>query len=551
MARSKISASISRDSQALAEFRAVAKGWLEASCELFPEQASKLGFHKYDSLLSANTPAVHLAHVALLESALQRVEALPDAAFQGDDWLDRRGFLARLRVELLFNRDLARWRTNPQLHCGAAVDAIFELIVRGTGRLSSLLPAIESRLERIPAFLQAATECLKLPDPLWTSLAEKSCEGSIEFLEAIESELLRFSKNPAGTASSLHSAKGAFKDFARAIRRKKMAPEGSFAIGRARFEFLIREQLGLDLSLSEARAEGERQIERQEFLLSEAAKKYGKKSARELIDEAAAAWTPQAPLIEVYRTATERMKKNLGQLGLVTLPKGEKLDVLPVPPFLKHQFPTAAYSAPEPYSKRQTGIFWVNDLSLDESDPTKKLAEIRQHHGLELTSVHEGYPGHHLQFVVQFQHASRLRRLFSHSIFYEGWTMWCEKMAIDSGLVDIPKADLIQLHDALWRAHRIVIDCGLQDGSLSHSEASARLVAGVQFTPARASADVNWYTSQPTVPMSYLLGRLEVEKLHRHLVLGQKWPVKKFNDWMLSHGAIPYSWIWRAALQQA
>ena len=550
MARSKISASISRDSQTLAEFRAVAKDWLESSCELFPEQASKLGFHKYDALLSSNTPELHLAHVALLESTLLRVEALPDAAFHGDDWLDRRGLLARLRVDLLFHRDLARWRTNPQLHCGAAVDAIFELVVRGAGRLASLLPAIESRLQRIPAFLGAATECLKLPDPLWTSLAEKSCEGSIEFLEAIEPELLRFSKNPAGTASSLHSAKGAFKDFARAIRRKKMAPEGSFAIGRARFEFLIREQLGLDVSLPEARAEGERQIERQEFLLREAAKKYGKKSARELIDEAAAAWTPQAPLIEVYRTATERMKKALGQLGLVTLPEGEKLDVLPVPPFLKHQFPTAAYSAPEPYSKRQTGIFWVNDLSLEVSEPNKKLAEIRQHHGLELTSVHEGYPGHHLQFVVQFQHASRLRRLLSHSIFYEGWTMWCEKMAIESGLVDIPKAELIQLHDALWRAHRIVVDCGLHEGTLSHAEAAARLVAGVQFTPARANADVNWYTSQPTVPMSYLLGRLEVEKLHRHLVLEQKWPLKKFNDWMLSHGAIPYSWIWRGALQR-
>ena len=551
MSQSKPKSQNRSDAATLNQFRAIAKDWLEASCELFPEQASKLGFHKYDALLSANTPTVHLAHVALMESTLQRIEALPDAAFQGDDWLDRRGFLARLRVDLLFHRDLVRWRTNPQSHCGAAVDAIFELVVRGAGRLAGLLPAIESRLERIPAFLQAATDCIKLPDPLWTSLAEKSCEGSIEFLEAIEPELLRFSKNPAGTASSLHSAKGAFKDFARAIRRKKMGPEGSFTIGRARFEFLIREQLGLDLSLSEARAEGERQIQRQEFLLREAAKKYGKKSARELIDEAAAAWTPQAPLIEVYGTATARMKKTLGDLDLVTLPQAEKLQVLAVPPFLKHQFPTAAYSAPEPYSKRQTGIFWVNDLSLDESDPTKKIAEIRQHHGLELTSVHEGYPGHHLQFVVQFQHASRLRRLFSHSIFYEGWTMWCEKMAIESGLVDIPKADLIQLHDALWRAHRIVIDCGLQDGSLSHAEAAARLVAGVQFTPARASADVNWYTSQPTVPMSYLLGRLEVEKLHRHLVLGQKWPVKKFNDWMLSHGAIPYSWIWRAALQQA
>jgi uncharacterized protein (DUF885 family) len=164
---------------------------------------------------------------------------------------------------------------------------------------------------------------------------------------------------------------------------------------------------------------------------------------------------------------------------------------------------------------------------------------------LELTTVHEAYPGHHLQFVVQFQHASRLRRLFAHSIFYEGWTMWCEKLAVEHGLVDMPGAELIQLHDALWRAHRIVIDCGLHDGTLSHAAAAKRLQNGVGFTAARAAADVNWYTSSPTVPMSYLLGRLEVEKLHRQLVLEAGWPLRKFNDWMLSHGAIPYSWIRR------
>jgi uncharacterized protein (DUF885 family) len=67
----------------------------------------------------------------------------------------------------------------------------------------------------------------------------------------------------------------------------------------------------------------------------------------------------------------------------------------------------------------------------------------------------------------------------------------------------------------------------------------------VGFTAARAAADVNWYTSSPTVPMSYLLGRLEVEQLHRHFVMEVGWSLKKFNDWMLSHGAIPYSWIRR------
>ena len=35
-----------------------------------------------------------------------------------------------LRTELLNMRDLQRWRNNPQIHCDAAVDAIFDLVIR-------------------------------------------------------------------------------------------------------------------------------------------------------------------------------------------------------------------------------------------------------------------------------------------------------------------------------------------------------------------------------------------------------------------------------------
>lgn len=528
-----------------ANFASLAKVWLDESCELFPEQASKLGFRQYDSLLGRNTPEIHRKHIALLERTLAGVEGLPEAAFHGDDWLDRRGLLARLRMDLLSERDLLRWRTNPQTHSNSAIDAIFELVVRNSGKLRQALPAIESRLKKIPAYLRAGAECVEAPDPLWTSLGVQSCAGAVEFLHGLEQELCGFSNKPKALASTLKSAAKAFEEYAADITRKKPGPKGGFAIGRARFEFLIRENLGLDLSLPEARALGEYQIQRHEVLLERAARRHGRKSAREIIAQAAAGWTPGLPLLEVYREATTNIKARLQKLGLVTVPTGDTLKVLPVPPFLKHQFPTAAYSAPEPFAKDQAGIFWVNDLSLDQKNPDKKLAEIRQHHGLELTTVHEAYPGHHLQFVVQFQHASRLRRLFAHSIFYEGWTMWCEKLAVEHGLVDMPGAELIQLHDALWRAHRIVIDCGLHDGALSHAAASKRLQSGVGFTSARAAADVNWYTSSPTVPMSYLLGRLEVEKLHRQLVREAGWPLRKFNDWMLSHGAIPYSWIHR------
>jgi len=538
------------DRLAVRAFRAAANSWLEETCALFPEQASRMGFKEFEPLLGGNTPAIHRAHVELLERTLRAVEALPAAAFRGDDWLDRRGFLSRLRTALLFDRDLARWRTNPQLHCDAAVDAIFDLIVRSAGRTARALPAIEARLKRIPDFLAAGASCIRFPVPLWTSLAERACAGSVEFLEGLGDELGNVSPHPDRTRALLRSAAAAFSDYARAIRRKPPGAAGSFAIGRERFEFLIRERLGLELTLPEARATGERLIARQEFLLKQAAAKFGGKSARELIDEAAAAWRPGSSLLEAYRSTTRDIKAQLAGLDLVTLPPGESLKVLPVPTFLRHQFPTAAYNAPPPFSRTQTGIFWVNDLSLTQTDPDKKRQEIRQHFGLELTSIHEGYPGHHLQFVVQFRHPSRIRRLCEHAIFYEGWTMWCEKMAVERGMVDVPRANLIQLHDALWRAHRIVIDCGLQDGSLTPSAAARRLQDGVGFTRARATGDINWYSSSPTVPMSYLLGRIEVEKLHRHLVKDGGWSLKQFNDWMLSHGALPWSWIWQARLER-
>jgi len=204
--------------------------------------------------------------------------------------------------------------------------------------------------------------------------------------------------------------------------------------------------------------------------------------------------------------------------------------------------------APGPYEKKQTGIFWVNDLSALQKTPEKKKAEIRQHFGLELTCAHEAYPGHHVQFVIQNRHPGKLRRLFHHAIFYEGWTLWCEKMCIEHGIYRSPHAKLIQTTDALWRAWRIVIDCGLHSGALDHKKASRLLMDGVGFTAQRAGGDVNWYTSAPTVPMSYLIGRLELEKMHAKLVTGSGWPLKKFNDWILSYGAIPWSWIWQSAL---
>jgi uncharacterized protein (DUF885 family) len=530
-------------------FRVLADEYLAARYERFPEEASHLGLSEFNHRLGKNDVAVRREQMTETRRAITAVEALAPSAFEGDDKLDRRAFLSMLRVDELFSKDLPRWRDNPQVHCDTAVESLFDLVVRHIGQLPVVSSALEARLAKIPDFLEAGANCVRKPVPLWTGLAKQACQGACVFLDELEQELTAASKSPKHVAGLISSAKRAFENYAEKIAKKPQGSPNGFCVGRTVFEFLMRERLGFEMSLPEARAEGLRRIELLTQEVADEARKLGFSSAREAIEKASQDWMPDKPLLEVYASTTESLKTAVRKLGLATIPKGETLNVLPAPPFLRHQFPTAAYSAPPPFSKKQTGIFWVNDLSLGVSRESARRAEIRQHFGLDLTSVHEAYPGHHLQFAVQNRHPSKLRRLFAHSIFYEGWTMWCEKLAVDLGLVKHPAARLIQLHDALWRAYRIVIDCGLHSGELTHSAAARLLMKGVGFTMARARGDVNWYTSSPTVPMSYLLGRLEVEKLHARLITKNGWSLKQFNDWMLSHGALPYSWIVAASGQ--
>jgi hypothetical protein len=533
-------------------FRALAARYLDETHRLFPHVASQRGLHEYDALLGQNDAAVHLEALALAESTLREIEALPDFAFTGDDWLDRRGLLALLRTERLFADSFPVWRTNPDMHCATAIDSIFQLVTRHAGDLRPARAAIEARLAALPRFLEQGAACLRHPVPLWTKLARQTCDGAKSFFESVGRQLAPLPPKPQHTARLIAGAIAALQRYARAAERKPPGPANGYSVGREKFEFLIRERLGFSLSLDEAEALGHALVEKLSAERAAEAKRIGRgKSVSAILEDAAAQWQPRAPLLDEYARVTREMQRAFQRAGFVTFPPREKCRVTPVPEYLRHQFPTAAYLQPGAFDSDQTGFFWVNDLSLEQPTAEKRAREIRQHFGLALTCAHEAYPGHHLQFVVQNRHRSKIRRLMHHAIFYEGWTLWCEKQAVDLGIVDFPEARLAQIHDALWRAHRIVIDCGLHSGKLTYAAAVKRLQDGVGFTAARARGDVNWYTSAPTVPMSYLLGRLEVERLHAQLVGREGWSLRKFNDWMLSFGALPWNWIWQSRLREA
>ena len=75
-------------------FRGVVDHFLEETHERFPESASRLGLDEFNARLGRNDEGSYRAQVRLLERTLNTMEKMPEASFSGDDWLDRRAFLA-------------------------------------------------------------------------------------------------------------------------------------------------------------------------------------------------------------------------------------------------------------------------------------------------------------------------------------------------------------------------------------------------------------------------------------------------------------------------
>ena len=475
------------------------------------------------------------------QSALRALEGISPRELTSEQQLDRLALRSLLLKEC---EDYARGRHALEPNApDQLLNILLHELMRGDDEPRRGARNLRSLLRQAPDFLDEAAVVVRSPERVWLRVMEQTVAGGMELLEGV-GKFLQTVAPQAGDAVLVSAAGKAMQRYRARVKQRSLAPAGSFAIGAAALQRRVRDELGLDYTLGQVEALALGEVERVGTLLQAVCARFGRnRSAEQIIAEARSQWHPAKPLLELYHRETRRVADGFRQARAVSFPQGDVLQVKPVPEFLRAVIPTAAYQQPAAFTQAQRGVFWVNDLSLTKTTESEKLAEQQQHFGLPLTCAHEAYPGHHLQFVTANHHPRKWRRLFAHAVFYEGWTLWCEQMLADLRIDRSSWLPVQQLHDALWRCHRILVDLRLQTGRYSYEQAVRHLQKHVGFTRARAEADVNWYTAQPAVPMSYWLGRLENERLRQRLMTGRGWSLRKFNDWLLSFGTIPQAWI--------
>ena len=243
--------------------------------------------------------------------------------------------------------------------------------------------------------------------------------------------------------------------------------------------------------------------------------------------------------LDAYREVMVRARQHLIDHDIVTVPPDEKLDVVETPIYLRNVIPFAAYFDPPKFDRDPSGIYIVT-RSVGDS-PTAMLEH--NFSSISNTSIHEAYPGHHLQLAVAGKHPS-LTRLFTEAPeFVEGWGMYSEQMMREQGFDDAPNFRLNMHTDAIWRACRIVLDVRMHRGEIGVDEAIRWMVEQTSFEEPNARAEVNRYTYTPTYQLSYLLGRVLLLQLRadEQRRLGSAFSLRGFHDALLRAGTMPIS----------
>ncbi|MCV2353970.1 DUF885 domain-containing protein [Paucibacter sp. B2R-40] len=192
----------------------------------------------------------------------------------------------------------------------------------------------------------------------------------------------------------------------------------------------------------------------------------------------------------------------------------------------------AYYSGPSDDGKR-AGYYYVNLYR----------PEMRPIYEIEVLTVHEAVPGHHLQIALaqEQQNLPKFRRFAGYNAYLEGWALYAEKLGFELGLYQDPYSHFGQLTYDMWRAVRLVVDTGLHAKRWTRDQAIDYFRANAPKTEVDIVNEVDRYIGWPGQALSYKIGQLRVLAMRARAEAGlaEKFDLRAYHDMLLDDGALP------------
>jgi len=514
-----------------------------------PLKATNAGIHTYDAQLPAWTPARIQAHVATLESLLDRTTALwtERTALGADDLTDLEALDGYLRAELLDWNILHFTARNPMSYAGRPGSAIDPLLKRDFAPAKERLKSVVARLEKVPALYAAGKDNVSQPPKEWTELAIGQTRGTEGYLrdtlaawakEAAAEDPVQWADFQRANITAI----AATQDFLHWLTKTVLPKStGTWAIGPRAYVTLLKHAEFITTPLEELLAQGEAQLQKDRQAFIETAREIDPRRTPEQVFASLADEHPTAKdLLPYARRTLEQVRQFVVRKDLVSFPSEARPAVEDTPVFMRIGN-YASMDTPGPYETRAKEAFYYitpPELNWDSKHLEEHLREFNSSM-LPIIHVHEAYPGHFVQFLWAPRFPTKVRKLLPNNSNVEGWAHYTEEMVIEEGMADDnPKLKLAQLEEALVRDCRYVVGIGLHTTSMTVQQGAERFVKDCYQNQTVAYEEARRGTYDPTY-LYYTAGKLMILELRKDYLSQKGGTLKQFHDTFLAQGPLP------------
>lgn len=503
-----------------------------------PESASDAGLHQYDGQMGDMSAAGLEAYGNWLDSVLGDAASYTD--LEGTEAFERDYLSTSLSGELFWLRDSDFPVKNPMVYTRAIGISVF--IDREYAPLDQRMQAYTQYIAQVPGLMENMRKNLQPPLPApYVEMGYRILSGMVEYLSttvpgvfaAVEDEQLQRQFKAAND-----SAIEAIQQSVTWLDGLKATATDDYALGEERFLTMLRTSQGVDVTLAELKAAGQKNLDDNLQKLHEACAEFAPgASTKDCMAKASANKPPEGAVGGAERQLP-MLRKFVVDNNIASIPGTEDALVDEAPPHRRFNF--AYINIPGPFESGLPSTYYIAppDPEWSEED---QMAYIPGETDLLAVSVHEVWPGHFLQFLHSNRTENNVGRHFGTYTFSEGWAHYTEQMMVDAGLGDgDPEVRIGQLQNALLRNVRFMSAIGLHTEGMTVEESQTMFEEKAFKDFGNASQQAYRGTYDPGY-LNYTLGKLMINKLRDDWTAGrggrEAWG--RYHDQFLSYGVPP------------
>ncbi|WP_346839333.1 DUF885 domain-containing protein [Microbulbifer sp. SAOS-129_SWC] len=559
------------DSAASTSFARLSAQMVDELWKLFPDWAVSEGYYAVADQLQVPDDAYRQRQLAFVEKyrdLFAKVDTGQLAPNASSDLVMIQHFLDRLHWQI---KQFKAYQWNPARY---NVSATFALILNTDyAPLDQRLRTFSSRMEKVPAYYEAAEKSLRTPASPQLVLAIQQNEGALSvFGKELRDKLAASGLSAEEKASfekRLAATRAAIQEYITYLQTlhtqlEKTQGYRDFRIGKKLYEQKFKYDIQIGMTASEL----------YDRALQEKARLHDKMT--ELADKLWPKYFPnqQPPQDRLERISTvleklslhhatketfkAEVEKQIPQLAafvtkhrLLSLDAEKPLVVRTTPPYMRG-FSVASINAPGPYDKKANTYYNVMPIAEFSDERAESLLREYNSYVMQILNIHEAIPGHYTQLIYANRSPSLIKSILGNGAMIEGWAVYAERMMLEAGYGDFsPELWLMYYKWNLRTVTNTILDYEIQVKGIDETRAMELMVKDAFQQKAEATGKWRRATLSQVQLTSYFAGYEDILALREEMKrkLGDRFNLESFHEKFLSYGSAPVPVIRKLMLE--